>query len=273
MHFHWALTIVFVVCLRGFSVFGASEIPEDLLDDEHVREELGVNVFTAPSIGKILSDLKRFQPVDYPKLARALPDAVYPARPQLALNFGVLVGDGFLIIAAEQPAAVEDFGRAMLRIATSLGLRDEVTRYSKSMQTLAQTGRWEDLKRELNAAQREIERVMVRYRDEEVAHLVSVGGWLRGVEILSGALKDDYTPEKAKDLLRLDVLDYFIERISLFESNAAKNAAVLETLSCLKTIRSLLSDHGGDPPPAATVAEINRVAGETVRRIAAMPPQ
>ena len=35
----------------------ANEIPADLLDEAHMREELGVNEFTAPSISKLFDTL------------------------------------------------------------------------------------------------------------------------------------------------------------------------------------------------------------------------
>ena len=38
-------------------------LPTDLIDDPHVREELGVNEFTAPSIRLIFDDLAQLAPL------------------------------------------------------------------------------------------------------------------------------------------------------------------------------------------------------------------
>ena len=43
----------------------AQEIPDELLEDEHVREEFGVNKFTTPSIKKIFEDLQKLRPLPY----------------------------------------------------------------------------------------------------------------------------------------------------------------------------------------------------------------
>ncbi len=255
----------------GISLLKAQEIPPELLDDDHIREEFGVNQFTAPSIEKTLGELARFAPLDYSQLSRPFPAAVFAARPQLALNFGVLIADGCLIAETRQGPALQDYGRALLRLATALALRNEVGRHSKSMMTLAEAGRWTELENELIATQRDVERAMVRYRDEAVAHLVSAGGWLRGIEILTTALIADYSADKASGLLRLDVLDYFIERLALFEGGVARNAAVQETLSAFRTIRSLLGDANGAPPSLETTREIQRVAAGTLQRIETMP--
>lgn len=268
-------SIVFgaILSILQAGTLSAQDIPPELLDDDHVREEFGVNEFTAPSIAKVLDDLARFKPIEYATLARPFPQAVVRARPQLALNFGILIADGCLIVEAEVNAPVEDFGRALLRLATSLGLRDEVARHSKSLMSLAENGQWPEVEKELAATQRDVERAMVRYRDEEVAHLVGAGGWLRGIEILSGALEAGYSQENATRLLRVDILDYFIERLELFEGPTSRNAGVREALSAFKTIRSLLGDAEGGPPSLPTTTEINRVAGMAVKRIETMPPR
>ncbi len=40
----------------------AAGVPADLIDDPHVREEMGVNAYTAPSLGKIIEDLAFLRP-------------------------------------------------------------------------------------------------------------------------------------------------------------------------------------------------------------------
>ena len=39
------------------TILSAQEVPEDLVGDEHVREEFGVNRFTTPSIKKLFEQL------------------------------------------------------------------------------------------------------------------------------------------------------------------------------------------------------------------------
>jgi hypothetical protein len=46
-------------------------------------------------------------------------------------------------------------------------------------------------------------------RDEKLAHLISLGGWLRGLEISSGAVAMDFSAPRAKVLAQPDLVNYF----------------------------------------------------------------
>ncbi|MEZ5431681.1 MAG: hypothetical protein R3F31_10995 [Verrucomicrobiales bacterium] len=58
--------VIGLVCCLAAGLTGtalvAQEIPEDLIEDEHLREEYGVNQFTTPSIRKIFDDLQKLRP-------------------------------------------------------------------------------------------------------------------------------------------------------------------------------------------------------------------
>ena len=44
---------IILFSLLGVCFLKSQEVPEDLIGDEHVREEFGVNRFTTPSIKKL----------------------------------------------------------------------------------------------------------------------------------------------------------------------------------------------------------------------------
>ena len=48
-----------------------------------------------------------------------------------------------------------------------------------------------------------------------MAHLISLGGWLRGLEIAAGAVEANYTPERAASLWQRDLMkDYGLTEFS-----------------------------------------------------------
>ena len=57
-----------------FSPDSMPATPEDLLDDEHVREELAVNDFTAPSISKVFDSLQALAPLPTDGIERKIPE-------------------------------------------------------------------------------------------------------------------------------------------------------------------------------------------------------
>ena len=57
---------------------------------------------------------------------------------------------------------------------------------------------------------------MLDLRDEEMAHLLSLGGWIRGLEIGAASVAADFSPERAFKLRQLDLLDYYLQRLDTF---------------------------------------------------------
>ena len=76
-------------------------IPVDLLDDPHVREELAVNEFTAPSIAKLFDTLQFLMPLPLVETERKMPARMPLDRADLAIELGFLIADGFLVVEAE----------------------------------------------------------------------------------------------------------------------------------------------------------------------------
>jgi hypothetical protein len=86
---------------------------------------------------------------------------------------------------------------------------DRVTRHSASLTELARHGDWPAVRKELIATQVDVEQAMVELRDQKMAHLISLGGWLRGLEISAGAVELDFSPQRAQVLAQRDLVDYF----------------------------------------------------------------
>lgn len=220
----------------------AAGVPADLLDDPHVREEMGVNAYTAPSLGKVIEDLAFLRPA-LPANAfdRTRLEASYSNRFQLALNFGALVADGLIMAENEASEGFNNLGRALLKQARALGVDEEMLRRSLSLRELAERRKWNALRKELVGAQREVEAGLVRLRDEEIAHFIALGGWLRGLEASTAAVQADYSPERAARLLRPDLLEYFISRLDESGLAGKRGTPLLQRVAQdLKSMEALL---------------------------------
>ena len=86
------------------TILNAQEVPEDLVGDEHVREEFGVNRFTTPSIKKLFEQLDELGELPYAKLKREIPKVIPKERSLVALGLGTLISDGFLIVQSDHRA-------------------------------------------------------------------------------------------------------------------------------------------------------------------------
>lgn len=220
---------------------GKPVVPDDLLEDEHLREEYGVNQFTTPSIRRIFGQLEALGTLPYDKLKRPLPKSTAGDRSLVALSLGVLIGDGFLSVQSEKVSDLEDIGRAVLKHAKTLGAGARITEHAKSLLENSALGDWKTLREDLAGTQKDVEGEMVLLRDMEVAHLISLGGWLRGMQIASGTAMDPFSPEHAAVLARADLLDYFNAVLSELNPTLQKRAHIKALRAGLEELHSLIS--------------------------------
>ncbi|MEN8714034.1 MAG: hypothetical protein ABF384_03925 [Verrucomicrobiales bacterium] len=213
------------LCL-GTKFLPAQDIPDELLEDEHVREEFGVNKFTTPSIRKIFQDLETLRPLPYDELKRPMPEGTPQDRTELALTVGLLLADGFFAVESEQLFDLEPVGRSLLQHAKVLGSGTRISSHMKSLLEKGALNDWDALKIELARTQKDVEKEMVLIRDVDAANLISLGGWLRAFEIGCAASLNPYNPEKASILARPDVVEYFALNLETLEPQIQKNEKV-----------------------------------------------
>ena len=223
------------------------EIPDDLLEDDHLREEYGVNQFTTPSIRKIFGQLEALGTLPYEKLKRPIPKSIASDRSLVALSLGVLIGDGFLSVQTEKVSDLEDTGRAVLKHAKVLGAGARVTEHAKSLLENSALSDWKTLRDDLAGTQKDVEGDMVLLRDMEMAHLISLGGWVRGLQIASGTAADAFSPERAGLLARTDLIEYFTAMLAELNPTLQKRAWMKPLRDGLEEIRVIIDMPAGKP--------------------------
>ncbi len=226
---------------RTVCPLNAQDSQEELYRDPHYREELGVNEFTAPSIEKLFGMLDSLKPIPASELIRIPQPVRIDNRIQLALSFGSLIAEGFLAVEAQNAAVIHLLGRELLRRAKGLGVEARLTRHSKQLLALAEKGRWNALRNELIITQNDVERAMLDLRDEELAHFVSLGGWIRGLEVAATCVARNFTPERAVKLNQSDVLDYYLSRLTALAPMVQSSHLVAKIIGNLKDIQRQLA--------------------------------
>jgi len=235
---------------------------------EHEREELGINPYTAPSVAEIFQQLDDLRPLPFEELKREFPQAAHASREQMGMVFGGLIADGFLIVEAKRQNLVEDLGRVLLRQARSLGVGDRVMRHSASLTELGKKGDWAAVRAELLSTQEDVEQAMTELRDQKMAHLISLGGWLRGLEICAGAVEGNYTTDRAAVLWQRDMINYFAEELTTLPPAIAHKPFFEKVRAGVNGIRDLLN-RVPDKIPLNDVKALHAQAKELNRIIAA----
>ena len=229
-------------------------------EQAHEREELGVNRYTAPRIEHVFEQLDRLKPLPFAQLWRELPTASPTRREQKGLIFGGLIADGFLIVTAQKQNLVDELGRVLIREARGLGVADRVMRHSASLTELGRAGNWPAVRKELIATQADVEHAMINLRDEKMAALISLGGWLRGLEIGAAAVEANFTRERAQGLAQPELVDYFVEELSTLPPLVAHTPIFEKLRSGMKEIRNTLSKAEGAGLQPAQVRAIHATA-------------
>lgn len=212
-----SLSILFSGCL----LLPVAAQEEPITEEGYEREELGVNRYTAPSIAQIFEQLDRLKRLPFDQLWRDFPTPGPAKREQKALIFGGLVADGFLVVEAQKRNLIEDLGRVLIREARGLGVAERVMKHSASLTEMGQRGDWAAVRKELVTTQADVEQALIDMRDQKMAHLIGLGGWLRGLEISAGAVEAQFSPERAQILMQPQLLDYFEEELKTLPPTVA----------------------------------------------------
>jgi hypothetical protein len=254
--------------IAGLLIAAAHAAPKPTEDDiEHIREELGVNGFTAPSIEIIFQELDALKPIPFDEVWRDVPDTTPQDRPRLALATGAVIADGFLAVASEKQSRIEQVGRALLRLAKGLGVSDRVNKHSKSILEKAARAQWSDIKKELVRTQAEVESSLMGLKDEEMAHLIALGGWLRALEMTSSIAVNDYSPDRARRLVQPELLDYFSDRVSTLNPNFKKTKLGQQLETTLQEVKRITTKPVDVPIEKEEVQKIWELARDVNKRI------
>lgn len=242
-------------------------IPEDVVGDEHVREEFGVNEFTTPSIRKLFDMLNHVGKLSYDSLKRPFTDKTPADRIVVSLGLGTLIADGFLIVQCEKVEEMETVGRAMIKYGKALGAGTRMNKHTQSLFEYSLKGNWQDLRVELAKTQADVEAEMVQLRDVDIAHLISLGGWLRALEIATQSINDNYTEEKTRQLTRRDIAEYYLMSLDSLHPSIMKNGTLQELRKGIEEMLPLVDVPEGKALTQDEVKVLHQKASTLARTI------
>jgi len=235
-------------------------VPDDLIDDQHVREELGINMFTAPSIKRIFDDLDKLAPLPADELEHKMPVRMPLNRSDLALEIGFLIADGFMAVQAGQMNKIEPLAKELSRYGRALGAGERVNRHAASLLKNAKSNDVEAVKKELAATQRDVETDLIHLRDVDLAHLISLGGWIRALEVGSRAVEKKYTLERAQNLYREDITDYYEGSLASLDPRISERKDIMAMRIILIDLRKTMTLEEGEKPNEDGVKKIAAAA-------------
>src|SRR5207244_9346282 len=103
-----------------------------------------------------------------------------------------------LTVQAQNRGDVEDIGQRVLTLAKGIGVGNSITPHAKAIIDAADKRKWENVRQELDRTQNSVQQAMNEVHDEKLSQLVSLGGWLRGTEVLTSIVKEHFSADGAE---------------------------------------------------------------------------
>ncbi len=191
----------------------------------------------------------------------------YGEAPQVAMMLGVIIAEGFIAVEAEDAEEVKELGRAILTFSNAIGVRKAVVRRANSVIEFADKKRWNRVRSELDGALADVRTAMIELDSEPLAHLVSLGGWLRGTEVLAQVVGMDFSQKGAELLYQPGLVQHFEGQMDGMKSRIRSNRVVAKARQGLTKIGPLIGDGDGSRISAKTVKEIAGLTGGLVALI------
>jgi hypothetical protein len=70
-----------------------------------------------------------------------------------------------------------------------------------------------------------------------------LGGWIRGLQIGAASVAADYSPERAKTLRNLELLDYYLDRLNTLSPRLKRSELIQKITAQLEAVRAIFKDN------------------------------
>jgi hypothetical protein len=231
----------------------AAEVPKHV-DVKQLSKKVEDVVVPLPN--EVFGALNKLGGVNWREYLRDDKGANFTERPRIALLLGAVIADGFIAVQAEDAPTVKDIGQRVLTLSKAIGVSSSITSHAKAITDAADKKNWAGVRQELDRTQNSVQQAMNEVHDEKLSQLVSLGGWLRGTEVLTAVVTKKYSEEGSELLHQPDLLNYFETRL---QAMPEFNLRLLQDIhAALVEVKPLIDVSDGKIPPAS-VKKINDI--------------
>ncbi|MBR6576517.1 MAG: hypothetical protein IKK73_05235 [Akkermansia sp.] len=231
-----------------------------MLDDSHSNQELGINVYTAPSISKIFAQLDNLPAIPEEYVLRQRPENLPLNAGKLALEMGYLMADGFIAVRSGHMNDVKPIALDLSRYGKAMGVGEKMNSYSASLLEHAEKGQLEEFKRILSSTQSAVNEELTALRDPDLAHLLALGGWVRALDASAAAIEQKFDANQAIVIFYPDAPAYFNEILQGLNPRTAKRLKVDQLGLLLEKLAGTMTLNEGEAPSIEKVRIIRETA-------------
>lgn len=230
---------------------------DSMLDNSHANRELGINVYTAPSITKIFDQLDNLPAIPEPYVLRLRPEKLPINAGSLALEMGYLLADGFIAVRSGHMNDVKPIALDLTRYGNAMGVGDKMNVHSASLLEHAEKGQLEEFKRILASTQSDVNEELTALRDPDLAHLLALGGWVRALDAAAAAIEAKFNPQQAMVIFYPEAPEYFNEILGGLNPRTAKKLQVDKMQVLLQRLQEQMKLAPGEMPTLEKVKALH----------------
>src|SRR6266480_4542285 len=223
--------------------------------------------FSIPTPGELFAALGKPGKTNWSGQYRGPIPVTYRNRAQIALNLGGLIADGFIAVEAKDGQQVKNIGSDIIKLAKALGVSEKLLGRGSSINDFAENNEWDTLQEELEATQNEVKSSMQSHADQDLVILVTLGGWIRGTQVVTSVIVQNYNEQSAKVLRQPALVHFMQSKINEISPELRSEPLVKDVSAELGKIEKLVSFPPGKTPDIEEVRKVNETVGKMMGEI------
>src|SRR5256712_8390477 len=251
--------------LLVLSVAFAADVPN--LSRDQLAKAVRSDSISIPTPGELFTALEKPGKPNWTGQYRGPIPMTYRNRAQIALNLGGLIADGFIAVEAKDGQQVKNIGSDIIKLAKALGVSERLLGRGSSINEFAENNEWDTLQEELEATQNEVKASMQSHADQDLVILVTLGGWIRGTQVVTSAIVQNYNEQSAKVLRQPALVHFMQSKINEISPELRNEPLVKDVSNELGKIEKLVSFPAGKAPNANEVRKVNEAVGKVMAEI------
>src|SRR6266487_133202 len=262
---HLAKPAIVALFMGVFAVVDAADTSH--LTADEMAKAVRTDSISVPTPGELFAALGKTGKTNWAGQYRGPMPVTYSNRAQIALNLGGLIADGFIAIEAKDSQQVKNIGSDIIKLAKALGVSEKLLGRGSSINEFAENNEWDTLQEELEATQNEVKSSMQSHSDQDLVILVSLGGWIRGTQVVSEAIMRNYNERAAKVLRQPALVKFMQSKINEISPELRGEPLVKDVNEQLTGIEKLVSFPPDKAPSVDEVRKVNEAVGKVMEEI------
>src|SRR5246127_1793153 len=251
------------VALLALISTAAAEQAQRLSSDQ-MAKAVRTDSISVPTPGELFAALGKAGKINWSAQYRGPIPMTYSNRAQIALNLGGLIADGFIAVEAKDGQQVKNIASEIMKLGKAVGVSEQLLSRGNSINEFAEHNEWDTLQGELEATENEVKSSMQSHADQDLVILVTLGGWIRGTQVVTSAIMQNYDERSAKVLRQPALVHFMQSKVNEVSPELRQEPLVKDVSTELNGIEKLVSFPAGKTPTLDEVRKVNEAVGKVM---------